>query len=46
VDPLNNPGFPIETGKTDLGLLLKSGPVMISDGEQPAHWLLGDAIDR
>jgi hypothetical protein len=40
VDPTGNAGFPIVAGTTDFSQMLKTGPVMISDGGQPAHWLL------
>jgi len=40
VDPNGHGGFPIVPGSTDIGQLLKTGPVMISNGGQPAHWLL------
>jgi hypothetical protein len=44
VDPTGNAGFPIVPGSTDFGQMLKSGPVMISNGGQPAHWLLATQI--
>ena len=40
VDPNGNGGFPIVAGTTDFGQMLKTGPVMISGGGDPAHWLL------
>ena len=40
VDPTGNAGFPIASGSTDFARLLKTGPIMISDGGQPAHWIL------
>jgi hypothetical protein len=40
VKPTGDAGFPIAAGTTDFGQLLKDGPVMISDGATPAHWLL------
>ncbi len=40
VNPTGYAGFPIVPGGTDFSQLLKAGPVMISDGGQPAHWLL------
>jgi hypothetical protein len=43
VSPVGNAGFPIVPGTTDMAAMLKSGPVMISDG-QPAHWLLAVAM--
>jgi hypothetical protein len=40
VNPTGHAGFPVVAGAPDFGLLLKSGPVMIGGGGQPAHWLL------
>lgn len=40
LDPTGNVGFPIISGSTDFAQLLTTGPVMISDRGQPAHWLL------
>jgi hypothetical protein len=44
VAPTGNNAFPIVAGTTDFGQLLKTGPVMISDGQTPAHWLLATAL--
>jgi filamentous hemagglutinin family protein len=44
VDPNGNAGFPIVAGSTDFGQMLKNGPVMISDGATPAHWLLATQL--
>ena len=44
VNPMGNAGFPIAAGTTDFGQLLKSGPVMISNGATPAHWLLATQL--
>jgi filamentous hemagglutinin family protein len=43
-DPTANAGFPVAAGSTDFGQLLKNGPVMISDGATPAHWLLATQL--
>jgi hypothetical protein len=40
VAPTGHPGFPIAAGKTDFVQLLKAGPVMVGDGQNPAHWML------
>jgi hypothetical protein len=39
-----NPGFPIVAGKTDLAQMLKIGPVMIGDSENPVHWMLATQL--
>jgi hypothetical protein len=44
VNPMGHAGFPIATGTTDFGQLLKNGPVMISNGATPAHWLLATQL--
>jgi filamentous hemagglutinin family protein len=44
VAPTGNAGFAIVAGTTDFGQLLKSGPVMISNGATPAHWLLATQL--
>ena len=38
--PNGNAGFPIVSDSTDFGQMLSKGPVMISNGGQPAQWLL------
>jgi filamentous hemagglutinin family protein len=40
VVPNGHAGFPVVAGSTDFAAMLKSGPVMISGGGTPAHWLL------
>ena len=40
VVPGEFPGFPIVPGTTNVSEMLRNGPVLISDGGQPAHWLL------
>jgi hypothetical protein len=44
VAPTGNAGFAVVAGTTDFGQLLKNGPVMISDGATPAHWLLATQL--
>jgi hypothetical protein len=38
--PNGQAGFPIVAGTTDFAAMLKTGPVMISGGGNPASWLL------
>ncbi len=40
VAPNGQAGFPIVAGTTDFAAMLKTGPVMISSGGNPASWLL------
>jgi len=40
VTPNGAAGFPIVAGTTDFAALLVSGPMMISNGAEPAQWLL------
>ena len=44
VSPAGNAGSQITAGTTDFGQLLKNGPVMISNGATPAHWLLATQL--
>ena len=44
VAPTDTDGFPFVAGATDLGQLLMGGPVMIGDGQTPAHWLLATKL--
>ena len=44
IAPSDANAFPIVAGTTDFGQLLKSGPVMIGDGQTPEHWLLATKL--
>jgi hypothetical protein len=44
VAPTDANAFPIVAGTTDFSQLLKSGPVMIGDGQTPEHWLLATKL--